>query len=269
MSARSFSIAAEPSGRGPILTTCRVKAKASDPLKDRLGDVAALAGVKQPASVNNSQKAEEGLFSMNIFIFAKRLGQLTILNTVAWPLSGIPYRMEQGVGSFDIGAKLRQERLAQELAISDIARDTRIAPHFLEAIETADFAHLPGLVFTRNFVRQYALSLKLDPDLLLAELPKQDESTVQLPVPPSRARTSYYRHRTLHSAFSSLVPLTIAAGGLFAAYIHFNRAPHMLAAAENIRSAQVSQPREARRAQLLPVSLPVKVSMTARQRGFR
>ena len=50
------------------------------------------------------------------------------------------------MASFDIGAKLRQERVGQGLAIVDIARDTRIASRFLEAIEADDFAHLPGLV---------------------------------------------------------------------------------------------------------------------------
>ena len=116
------------------------------------------------------------------------------------------------LASFGIGAKLRQERLGKGLAIDDIARETRIAPRFLEAIEADDFESLPGLVFTRNFVRQYALTLKLDPDPLLAELPKPDESTVQLPNPPARARSSYHRDRRLRSLLSSTVWLLLAGG---------------------------------------------------------
>jgi cytoskeleton protein RodZ len=129
------------------------------------------------------------------------------------------------LASFGIGAKLRQERVGKGLAIDDIARDTRIAPRFLEAIETDDYSSLPGLVFTRNFVRQYALTLHLDPDPLLAELPKQDESTVLLPNPPARSRSSYNRDRRLRSLVSSLVSLTFAAGVGVAAYMYFNRAP--------------------------------------------
>ncbi len=54
-------------------------------------------------------------------------------------------------------AKLRQTADRQRaLRIDDISRDTRIAPRFLEAIETEDYSSLPGLIFTRNFVRQYA-----------------------------------------------------------------------------------------------------------------
>jgi len=126
------------------------------------------------------------------------------------------------LSSFGIGAKLRQERVGKGLAIDDISRDTRIAPRFLEAIETDDYSSLPGLVFTRNFVRQYALTLQLDPDPLLAELPKMDQSTAPLPNPPARPRSSYRRERRMHSILSSIVWLIIAGGAGAAAYVRFN-----------------------------------------------
>ncbi len=124
--------------------------------------------------------------------------------------------------SFDIGAKLKQERASLGVTLEDVSRDTRIAPRFLKAIEAGDFAQLPGLLFTRNFVRQYALALKLDPDPLLAELPRQDESTVQLPDPPARARSSYHRDRAMRSLVTSFAWILLAGGAGFAAYVHFN-----------------------------------------------
>ena len=123
--------------------------------------------------------------------------------------------------SYRIGAKLRQERLGLGLTIGDIARETRIAPRFLEAIEADHFEALPGLIFTRNFVRQFALSLKLDPDPLLAELPNQDESTVRLPDPPIRQRSSYRMDPGLRSTLSSAMWL-LAAGAVMAGWFHFN-----------------------------------------------
>ena len=125
------------------------------------------------------------------------------------------------MASYEIGAKLRQQRLGLGLTIDDISRETRIASRFLEAIEADNFDSLPGLVFTRNFVRQFALILKLDPDPLLAELPAQDESTVSLPDPPARPRSSYRMDRRLRSVLSSAIWL-LAAGAAMGAWFHFN-----------------------------------------------
>jgi cytoskeletal protein RodZ len=125
------------------------------------------------------------------------------------------------VASYRIGAKLRQQRLDLGLTIDDISRETRIASRFLEAIEAGDYERLPGLVFTRNFVRQFALILKLDPDPLLAELPAQDESTVRLPDPPARRRSAYRMDRRLRSTVSAAIWL-LAAGGALAGWFHFN-----------------------------------------------
>jgi cytoskeletal protein RodZ len=126
------------------------------------------------------------------------------------------------LASFGIGAKLRQERLSQGLTVDDIARDTRIASRYLEAIEKDDYSSLPGLIFARNFVRQYAVALKLDPEPLLAGLPKQDASTALLPDPPARSRSSF-GDRNLHSILSSSVWLALACGAGIAAYIHYNQ----------------------------------------------
>jgi cytoskeleton protein RodZ len=149
------------------------------------------------------------------------------------------------LASFGIGAKLRRERVGKGLAIDDIARNTRIAPRFLEAIETDDYSTLPGLVFTRNFVRQYALTLQLDPDPLLAELPKPDEATAPLPNPPARARSSSYRNRQFRSLLSSTVWVLLAGGVGVAAYLYFNHAPHSRAAAPIVTSKAAEPPQTA------------------------
>ena len=62
---------------------------------------------------------------------------------------------------FGIGERLRSERIRRKRSIDDISRETRIAPRMLEAIEKEEFSSLPGLLFARNFVKQYALALGL------------------------------------------------------------------------------------------------------------
>ncbi|HVV43856.1 MAG TPA: RodZ domain-containing protein [Bryobacteraceae bacterium] len=171
------------------------------------------------------------------------------------------------MASFDIGAKLQQERVGRGLTIDEISRQTRIAPRFLEAIEASDFSRLPGLIFARNFVRQYARSLNLDPEPLLAELPKQDESTVQLPNPPEHRRSSYYRDRRVRALFSSLAWLTVGGLACVAAYIHFNhslRTPERETATP-IQTATLPHPETppAAPAQTVENSAPVQVSLLA------
>lgn len=71
-----------------------------------------------------------------------------------------------------IGETIRRERLRRGLEIDQLSRETKIAGRLLEAIESDDFEKLPGGVFTRNFVRQYARALGLDDDEIVAELQK-------------------------------------------------------------------------------------------------
>lgn len=125
-----------------------------------------------------------------------------------------------------IGAKLRQQRLAKRLSIDDISRSTRISARFLEAIETDDYSSLPGIVFTRNFVRQYALALGIDAEPLLTRLPKYDESQAPLPNPPARARqkSSYRRERQIRSLVNSAVWLLLPAGVGIGIYLHSHHA---------------------------------------------
>ncbi len=90
--------------------------------------------------------------------------------------------------SYDIGARLGKQRLSLGRTIDDIAAQTKIQPHFLEAIESNDFRSFPSLTFTRNFVRMYAVAVELDPQPLLDALPKVDQSTVPLPEAPAKPR---------------------------------------------------------------------------------
>ncbi len=69
-----------------------------------------------------------------------------------------------------IGETLRRERQRLNLDLEQVARETKINRRLLEAIEAEDFDRLPGGVFTRSFVRQYARVLGLDEDEIAAEL---------------------------------------------------------------------------------------------------
>ena len=89
-----------------------------------------------------------------------------------------------------IGDTLRRERLRRGLDLDKVAAETKIGRHQLEAIEANQFDRLPGGVFARSFIRQYARMLELDDEEIIAELKQQfDEPADTAPVaepPPSR-----------------------------------------------------------------------------------
>ncbi len=74
-----------------------------------------------------------------------------------------------------IGETLRRERLRRNLDLLEISNELKIAPHLLQAMEADQFERLPGGVFAKSFVRQYARLLGLDGEELAAEVARTME----------------------------------------------------------------------------------------------
>jgi cytoskeleton protein RodZ len=89
-----------------------------------------------------------------------------------------------------VGETLKRERLKKNLGLEQVSRETKISEKLLEYIESERFDQLPGGVFTRSFVRQYARFLGLDDDELVSELNRQLQ-----PAPPELP--SQTRHRDI------------------------------------------------------------------------
>lgn len=120
-----------------------------------------------------------------------------------------------------IGEELRRERTRQGLTLDDISRRTRISLRSLEAIEADAFDRLPGVVFARNFVRLYAIDLKLDPESLIARLPKVDIDRAPLPDAPNSARKAGWDPR-VKAALMSAVWLIVAGAAGTGAWYYYN-----------------------------------------------
>ncbi len=69
----------------------------------------------------------------------------------------------------DFGGKLRQARERRGISLRQIAASTKISVAALEALERNDISRLPGGIFSRAFVRSYALEVGLDPDETVRE----------------------------------------------------------------------------------------------------
>ena len=68
-----------------------------------------------------------------------------------------------------VGYTLRQERERQNLSIEDIEQGTSIRALYIEAIENGEYDKLPGTVYTKGFIKNYAKFLGLDADATVKE----------------------------------------------------------------------------------------------------
>jgi len=74
-----------------------------------------------------------------------------------------------GNGHLSVGDRLRDAREVRGLDLYRVERDTKIRHKYLEALEAGEYADLPGDVYTRGFLRNYATYLGLDPDEMVDE----------------------------------------------------------------------------------------------------
>lgn len=68
-----------------------------------------------------------------------------------------------------LGKTLRDERERQKLSVNDIEQGTSIRALYIEAIENGEYDKLPGEVYTRGFIKNYAKFLGLDGDAFSKE----------------------------------------------------------------------------------------------------
>src|SRR5262245_8048857 len=69
----------------------------------------------------------------------------------------------------DFGTKLRDARERKGVSLRQIANQTKISVAALEALERNDISRLPGGIFSRAFVRSYAIEVGLDPETTIQE----------------------------------------------------------------------------------------------------
>ncbi len=76
-------------------------------------------------------------------------------------------------------------------------RDTKIRARYLAALERGDYRELPGAVYTKGFLRNYAMYLGLDPDDILAQWHRErgetlaSEPVIVVPRPITAPRQSF------------------------------------------------------------------------------
>ena len=69
----------------------------------------------------------------------------------------------------DFGMKMKRAREDRGVSLRQIADATKLSVSALEALERNDISRLPGGIFSRAFVRSYAMEVGLDPEQTVRE----------------------------------------------------------------------------------------------------
>ena len=69
----------------------------------------------------------------------------------------------------DFGARIKRLRQERGMTLRRISDATRISISALEALERNDISRWPGGIYSRSFVRSYAIEIGLDPEQAVRE----------------------------------------------------------------------------------------------------
>ncbi len=183
-----------------------------------------------------------------------------------------------------IGETLRRERLQKGLDLQQVSETTKIGTRMLQAMEQNDFSKLPGGVFTRSFIRQYAVALGLQPTALDEQL-SQLQSTAEEPVKSDTRKdvitegshyslSDYNSARNSSSMWMSMVWVLVAMAVGGAVYYAMNRPPAPVATPSRTAAPHATAPTPAPVAaapvtvEPLPNSSPVQVIVTAKETAW-
>ena len=88
-----------------------------------------------------------------------------------------------------VGAQLRQVRVERKFSLADVTRATKIQPWVLDALEADRLHELMSPVYVKAFLTTYAKFLRLEPEALVAQLPRltsePDQDALPPPAPPA------------------------------------------------------------------------------------
>lgn len=135
------------------------------------------------------------------------------------------------------GDHLKREREMRGVSLEEIAKATRIAPRYLEALETEQWDQLPGGVFNRGFIRSVAHFLGLDEDSLVAEYALATRDRVDVGVVADAPAESNRNWFPLAAAIILLLAILGTVGFLA---VHFG--PRLIARLRHKSHAELTSP---------------------------
>lgn len=137
----------------------------------------------------------------------------------------------------DFGTRMKRAREERGMSLRQIASSTKISVSALEALERNDISRLPGGIFSRAFVRSYALEVGLDPEQTVREFIAQfphDSVTAGSPHVPQEDHEAIESERQSAQTALKLVAISLP---LVGAILYFTLANRPREAPPNAASA--------------------------------
>ncbi len=118
----------------------------------------------------------------------------------------------------DFGARMKRAREARGVSLRQIAEATKLSISALEALERDDISRLPGGIFSRAFVRSYAVEVGMDPERavrdFIARFPHDSVTQGSPHVPPVFDGDADNRRRRAGVIAMVLVLIVLAGAGI-------------------------------------------------------
>jgi cytoskeleton protein RodZ len=127
-----------------------------------------------------------------------------------------------------VGQRLAVERESKEWTIAYVASQLNLAPRQIQALETDNYAALPGLVSVRGFIRSYAKLLKIDASPLIAMIAGEQAAPIQQLEPKRSLSTMPFSDNLLmsddrrSSARTMLIAVVVVLLALAAVAVEWN-----------------------------------------------
>jgi len=115
----------------------------------------------------------------------------------------------------DFGNKVKRLREERGVTLRQIADATKISVGALEALERNDISRLPGGIYSRAFVRSYALEVGLDPEQTVRDFLIQfphDSVTVGSPHASPDLSATGSRRRSVATIVLTLITVAVLVG---------------------------------------------------------
>jgi cytoskeletal protein RodZ len=127
------------------------------------------------------------------------------------------------VDHVDFGKYLSQQRELRGMSREDVARETKIPPTLIAALEAGQVERLPSRIFVVNYIKAYAQVIGLSPEEAILRYEEVDRSVPA----PSPAQLEQERRKRAYVGLSVL--LVALALGLYVFLVLSGKLPSPLA----------------------------------------